>query len=246
MNRILLLFLLLFFNTVFSQTILKGRVVSENSNTEGIIIVNLNEFKSTQTEKDGFFRILAKPSDTLLFSGMQIKGIKIALKKADFQEDLFLVKLKQKVNQLDEVVIKDYDEVAMGIIAKPIKVLTPAERRLKTAGDFKPIHLVGILGGSLAFDPILNAISGRTSMLKKELVVEKKEKLQKKLSYLYEDEFYTETLKIPLEYIKGFQIYVLDDEKLVASLKAKNITMTTFLLTSLAKKFNSLIENEEK
>ena len=34
------------------------------------------------------------------------------------------------------------------------------------AGDFKPIHLLNLLGGSLPLNPILNAISGRTKELK--------------------------------------------------------------------------------
>ncbi|WP_411377452.1 hypothetical protein ACLHWS_08560 [Flavobacterium psychrophilum] len=61
-----------------------------------------------------------------------------------------------------------------------------------------------------------------------------------KLSVLFEENFYTETLKIPAEYIKGFQIYVIDDERLIASVKSKNKTMTTFLLGELAEKYKQI------
>ena len=63
----------------------------------------------------------------------------------------------------------------MGIIPYGQKKYTPAERKLKTAGDFKPIHLLGLLGGAFALDPIINKINGRTKKLKKEIKVEGKE-----------------------------------------------------------------------
>lgn len=43
---------------------------------------------------------------------------------------------------------------------------TQMERRLYT-GDFKPIDLLGLLGGSVNVDAILNSINGRTAMTKK-------------------------------------------------------------------------------
>jgi len=49
-------------------------------------------------------------------------------------------------------------------------------------------------------------MSGRITMLKKEIVVEKKEKLLLKLDGYYEDKFYTDVLKIPQDHIKGFSI----------------------------------------
>lgn len=243
------LLLLLFFicQTAFSQTLLKGKVISDAPNLDGIHVINLSGKKNTVTEKGGFFSILAKANDTLLFSGTQIKGIQVTLKEVDFSENLFFIKLKQHVRMLEEVYIKNYPEinaVSLGIIPKGTKSYTPAQRRLRTAGDFKPIHLLGLLGGSLAVDPILNAISGRTAMLKKELEVENKEKLQAKIESLYDTAFFTETLKIPAEYVKGFEMYAIDNEKLIESIKAKNKTMTTFLLGELAEKYKQLIASK--
>ena len=243
------LLLLLFFicQTAFSQTLLKGKVISDAPNLDGIHVINISGKKNTVTEKGGFFSILAKANDTLLFSGTQIKGIQVTLKEVDFSENLFFIKLKQHVRMLEEVYIKNYPEinaVSLGIIPKGTKSYTPAQRRLRTAGDFKPIHLLGLLGGSLAVDPILNAISGRTAMLKKELEVENKEKLQAKIESLYDTAFFTETLKIPAEYVKGFEMYAIDNEKLIESIKAKNKTMTTFLLGELAEKYKQLIASK--
>jgi hypothetical protein len=248
-NSVLIIILFFFIQSGFSQTLLKGKVISETLNLDGIQIINLTNQKSTSTEESGLFSILAKPTDTLLFSGMQIKGLQIVLKTSDFSENLFFVRLQLKVNQLDEVVVKNYPKInaiSLGIIPKNTKSYTPAQRRLKTAGDFKPIHLLGLLGGSLPVDPILNKISGRTAMLKKELAVEKKEFFLDKLSNMYEDAFFIENLKIPSDYVKGFKLFAIEDEELVASLKSKNRTMTAFLLSQLSLKYNDLLKNEEK
>lgn len=246
-SNLLVILLFFIFQTVFSQTFLKGKIISDAPNLDGIHVINLSGKKNTVTEKGGFFSILAKANDTLLFSGTQIKGIQVTLKEVDFSENLFFIKLKQHVRMLDEVYIKNYPEinaVSLGIIPKGTKSYTPAQRRLRTAGDFKSTDLLKIVAGGMEVDPILNAISGRTAMLKKELEVEKKEQLQAKIESLYDTAFFTGTLKIPSEYVKGFEMYVIDDEKLIESIKTKNKTMATFLLGELAEKYKLLIVSE--
>ncbi len=244
------LLLLLFFicQTAFSQTLLKGKVISDAPNLDGIHVINLSGKKNTVTEKGGFFSILAKANDTLLFSGTQIKGIQVTLKEVDFSENLFFIKLKQHVRMLEEVYIKNYPEinaVSLGIIPKGTKSYTPAQRRLRTAtAPFINLDAGGMAGGSIGVDPLINAISGRTAMLKKELEVEKKERLQTRIESLYDTAFFTETLKIPAEYVKGFEMYAIDNEKLIESIKAKNKTMTTFLLGELAEKYKQLIASK--
>ena len=244
MKQILpLLFTVLFFQSVFSQTLLKGKVISDASNLDGIHVINLTNEKSTMTEKGGFFSILAKANDTLMFSGMQIKGLQIILKQSDFSESLFFMRLKQQITMLDEVYIKDYSEInafSLGIIPFGTKTYSPAQRRLRTAGKFEWYSPLLIPVGGMSVDGLINKISGRTAMLKKELEVEKKETLQAKIYNLYDDDFFVKTLKIPAEYVKGFQIYVIDDPRLIASIKAKNKTMTTFLLGELAEKYKQM------
>lgn len=237
--------LFLFFQNGFSQTLLKGKVISDAPSLDGIHVINLTNEKTTITEKGGFFSILAKPTDTLMFSGMQVKGMQIILKELDFSDNLFFMKLKQQIKMLEEVYIKSYSEinaVSLGIIPKGTKSYTPAQRRLRTAtAPFIDLNAGGMAGGSIGVDPLINWISGRTAMLKKELEVENKERLQAKLSNLYEDIYFIETLKISLEYVKGFKIFAVDDQRLIESLKSKNITMTTFLLGELAEKYKLVI-----
>ncbi len=240
-NSVLIIILFFLFQSGFSQTLLKGKVISEASNIDGIHVINLTNKKNTATEKGGFFSILAKPTDTLLVSGMQIKGVQLVLKSSDFLESLFFVRLQPQINQLDEVIVKNYSEinaVSLGIIPKGTRTYTPAQRRLKVAAKPDVSFNAGMMaGGSVGLDPLINLISGRTAMLKKELKVEEKERLLVRLSNLYKETYFIDDLKIPAEYIKGFQIYVLDNERLINAIKAKNTTLTSFLLGELAERY---------
>ena len=243
-----LLFLTNFLNAQESKTtVLNGKVVANYTDLEGIYILNLKTDFSTSSLKNGYFTINASVGDTLLFSAVQFKGIKIALTKDDFEKTLFLVKMESLIRELDEVRINEYkniNAISLGIISKNVKRYTPAERKLRAAGDFKAIDLIKIIGGGIDVDAIINKISGRTALLKKELIIERKELLLDKLDNLFEDNYYTETLKIPSEYIKGFKYYIVEDEKFVATIKDKNKTMATFILVDLAVKYNEIISKK--
>ena len=236
---------ILFFGTLFFCQAqiqnLKGKIISEYNDLQGISIENLSQKKSYFTEKQGYFLVPAKIGDTLLFSAVQFKGIKVVLKKENFNQDLFFVNLEVMTNYLKEVVVtKEKNGYEMGVLSKKAKEFTPAERKLFTAGDFKPIQLLGLLGGSMPFDPILNAINGKTERLKKELKVEKKEIALQKINDLFEEDYFIKVLKIPDESIGGFLYYVVEDAEFLKALNSKNKTMAKFLLIGLASNYLDL------
>lgn len=218
---------------------LNGKVMSDYSELEGIYIINLTTEKATLTERGGYFSIMANPGDSLVFSAVQFKSLRVVLAERDFGKELFFVKIEPLVRILDEVKINEYKNInafSLGIISHPIKQATPAERKLYTAQSG---------GGILPVDPLLNWMSGRTKMLKKELEVEKKETLMDKVEGWYEEKYFIETLKIPVDYVKGFLFYIVEDAKFVEAMNAKNKTMATFLMNELAVKFNTML-NEKK
>ncbi len=229
-----------------SRIKLKGRTVFELSDLEGITIVNLKSQQAVVSDKFGYFTILAKVGDTLLFAEGQFKEVKIGLTQKDFEQEKYVVQMFPKVNQLREVIVKnDINAVSMGIISKGQKTYTPAERKLYTATDLNASANVGsMMGGSVSVDPLLNWISGRTKMLKKELEVEKKESYLRQLENWFTPDYFVNKLKIPTEYVKGFQYYSIENAPLVAVLKSKNKTMTTFLIGELALKYKEIIASE--
>jgi hypothetical protein len=252
-NNTLILFLLFLSQMTFCQTtgekLIHGKIIVASGNAEGVNIVNLVNEKSTVSDSNGDFFILAKAEDLLVFSSVNLEYYRKIIEVQDLKPAILIIKMTSKTTELKEVVVNEHPEinaVSLGISPKGVKKYTPAERKLKTAGDFKPIQLLGILGGSLPVDPILNAISGRTTMLKKELEVEKKEHLLAVFGALFDANYFTKTLKIPADYIKGFQYYCIEDKKFAEVLNTKNKTKIEFLIIPLAAKYNEIIacENE--
>lgn len=152
----------------------------------------------------------------------------------DLTQPVVTIRMIPKPNQLDEVVVikrSAPDDLIM--VHKDHKKFTPAERKLYTARS-GPV------------DIIVNALSGRTLLLKKELQIEFKERLLARVKTQYEDDFYIQTLKLPAAHIEGFQYFIIDDAEFVSALKAKNKTMMRFAIVRLASAYNEVIAAEKK
>ena len=217
------------------RTVLNGKINANTIDLEGVYVINLKTEKSAMTGKDGFFSIAAIPGDTLLFSAIQLKEVRIVLKQEDFQNEPFLVKMESNITQLREVIVKRYDNinaVSMGISSSGMLHRTQAERKLYTAK-------------STAGDALVNLMSGRTAMLKKEIVVEEKLSFMNQIDNMFNEDYFRNTLKIPLEYIKGFQYYIVENERFTTILKSKNKTQIEFAMVSLAEKYNEILSGEK-
>lgn len=247
--KVFLLLLLSFlsqlgFGQSFGEKVFHGKIVAASANVGGVMVVNLVNEKSTVSDSKGEFYILAKAEDLLVFSSSNLEIHRKLIEEEDLKLEFLTIKMFDKINQLNEVVVNKHPEinaVSMGIVPDKVKHLTQMERKLYTAGDFKPIHLLGLLGGSLEVDPILNAINGRTKSIKKMIEVEKKSSLLNQIEFLFEEEYYIKKLYIPKEYIKGFQYYCVKDEKNSSILKSKNKMNIEFLMAKLAFEYNEII-----
>jgi hypothetical protein len=117
---------------------LKGKINGDTFNLYGVYVINLTTKKAVLADTEGYFVLHGVAGDTLSFSGVQYISRRIVLTSQDFEKGFFFVKMESIMNQLDEVVIRRYDNinaVSLGVIS--------AERKLRTAGDFKPIMLLG-------------------------------------------------------------------------------------------------------
>lgn len=250
-SRILSVVLFLIFQISFGQTVLEkrlhGKIRADFAAVNGINVLNLISGKTVFTDLDGDFFIAAKAGDVLVFSAVNFEGYSKTLEPEDFDLEVLTIQMVLKVTELKEVIVNKHPEINaknLGIIPKNQKTPSPAERRLQTAGDFKPIMLLNLLGGSMPLDPLINKISGRTKRLKKLVVLERKEQYIELISRLYEKEFFTGKLGIPVEYVKGFKYYVVEDEMFLKVLESKNEERTSFLITALAQDYKALLVNE--
>lgn len=228
------------------RTMVNGKIISNTNDLEGVYVVNAQTEVMVTTTADGTFSIMAKPGDTLVFSSIQFKEKRVLLTSENFTDLSFTVKLNLVMHQLQEVIVKRYDNInaeALGIVPSNQKAYTEAERKLRTATDLDA-HLG--LGGSISLDPILNVFSGRSAMLKKEVAVEKKEFFMKLLENMFSMDHFVNRLKIPNEYVKGFEYYAVENDKFTNILSSKNKTSTEFLLAELAVKYKEILAVENK
>ena len=229
--------------------LIRGTVSARMYLLDDVYVVNLSNEKTVITDVDGQFQIHAKVGDSLMFSKFQFQRIKVKLTQEDFNTtEGFQIKMYQITNQLNEVVIRRYDHinaVDLGIIAANTPHYTPAERRLKAASGIDiNSNSDGTAGGNLGVDPLINLISGRTAMLKKELEIEKKEMYIKKLSKLFPDDFLIHKLKIPVIYTKGFLYYAVENKSFVGVMDREIQSQTEFFITQLAEKYKVLIAED--
>lgn len=215
---------------------IRGKITSDSVAVDRINIVNVSTDKATVSDVNGFFTIPVKEGDVLVFTAVNLESTRRKINKQDVLQEVITVLMIPKSIILKEVVVNEsvISAESLGIIPYGQKKYTPAERKLYTATS----------GGGI--DGLLNTISGRKAMLKKEIVIEKKEQLLARIDVLFEDKYYTETLRIPSDYIKGFQYYCVDDADFANALRDKNKTLVMYLIVKLAENYNEIIILENK
>jgi predicted secreted protein len=238
-NVLHIILFLLFFQIGFAQKNtskeISGQIFEQSSNVEGVNIINNTTQVTTVSDASGIFTIVVKEGDVLVFSSVNLDPVKRRITAEDLNSTSIVIKMTAKEIELKEVIVNENANITaenLGIIPYGQKKYTAAERKVYTAN-------------STSVDKILNKISGRTAMLKKEVNVEKKEMLFTKMEYLFDENYYTERLKISQVDIKGFQLYCIDDAEFAVSLDTKNKTMSMFLITDLARKYLIILENEK-
>lgn len=209
-NRYFSLLILLFaFQVMWPQSVEISGKVESNLSLENIHVINKTAQVFTTTNKIGEFLITVKLNDTLIFSSIQHIPKQIIVNKSVITSRVITVKLEEQLNELDEVLvgkiltgdllsdIENADNDApinffdVGIPGYKGKPATQSERRLHEAGEFKPKMLLGLLGGGLPLNPILNGISGRTKQLKERVRLEANDELLRKIKVRLSKDFFS-------------------------------------------------------
>lgn len=108
-NKIVILVLCFFYQFSSGQVLtripLYGQAVNDSIKIENGVVFNVNSKTGTVINSKGFFTILAKVNDTLVFSSLAFKTKKIKLAQKDFSSSSLRVKLEILTKQLIEVVV---------------------------------------------------------------------------------------------------------------------------------------------
>jgi hypothetical protein len=173
-----------------------GKVISDD-NVENVHVLNKTSKHFTITNSEGKFKMNVKLKDTLTFISLQHIQKKVIINQGIIETKKLTVLLQERINELNEVVlgkiltgdlgsdVKTFEEEPqlnfydVGIPGYKGKPKTQSERRLNEATTG---------AGIVPLNPILNAISGRTKMLKKRIKLEAvDELLDRIISTLAED-----------------------------------------------------------
>lgn|SRR5690554_218004 len=236
--HIFAILMLLFVNSdIFSQEKkVMGKVVAKTRDLQGIHVKNISSDQSTLTDKGGYFTIIAQPNDTLIFTAIHLVGREKILTYADMNKSLVFVPMEYYDNIMDELVI-DRRITAEGLGLGGGRRMTQAQRRLHTATSS---------GGSgllvLPVDALVNAITGRTKMLKKALELEQENLMVQDILNKFPENYYSEHLQIPLHYHQAFGYFMAQDPLILTSYKKGKSSELGILYAEKAVEFLEILE----
>lgn len=196
---------------------LKGRIVEADAGIPNVHILNLSAERATITNAEGYFSMDTRVGDTVLISAIRYSRKTLVVTSQMLEAAELRIEMDPFVNQLQEVVVRPYnlsgklDEDLMNLdVEEPVtaaslnlpnayaKKRTQAERQLIEART----------GGSgIPLNPILNAISGRTKMLKKRLARDQAYLQTQEVRARYADSLFVSDLKIPQIRIPDFMYF---------------------------------------
>ncbi len=239
MNKSITYILLLFFlmlgtlNGFAQKKNILGKVVAKTRDLEGIYVKNTNLNTSALTQKGGYFSIEANPNDTLIFSAVHLIGREKVLSYADMNKSLVFVPMEYAETLLDEIII-DRRVTTESLGLGGARKLTPAQRRLHRATSSN--------GGIIPVDAIVNAISGRTKMLKKAVELDEEYLFVNQLLNKFPIEFYLDKLKIPEQYYMAFGYFLAQDPIIITSYQTVDITQLNLMYTEKATEFLEIVK----
>lgn len=202
----------------------------------GVTIQNLTTERATITDFEGHFSVRVRVGDTLVFSAVQFKRKVVIVTDALINSPFVQIPMEEFVNELREVTVqpfglsgdiendltglqleKDVSAEALGLPNADVRIITQSERKLQEAS--KGMYT---LRAPLAvnINPIINAITGRTKMLKNRVAVDKKYARTNAVQESIVDSLFLNELKIPKKRVPDFMYFCEVDEEfqgLVAS-----------------------------
>lgn len=217
-NNLILCFLVISGVSFSQEKMIHGKIVDEGNFVGGINLVNLVNEKSAVTDANGEFYILAKAEDMLIFSAINIEYKRKIIEEEDLKKDILIIQVTSKATQLEEVVVTKYSNITaykLGIVSREPREFTVGERRMLS-------HV------------------GSKAERKARVEHEKKERLIQKLDKFFDEEYFTEKLKIEKEYVLDFKCYCCEQADFIAIINTNIKADITSGIIQLAEKYNSL------
>ena len=155
--------------------------------------------------------------DTLLISGIRYQRKTLLISRKMMESVMLEIPMQPFVNELDEVVLWPYNlsgnldqDLSNVPVEEPVTAhslgLPNANARIRTQTERKLFEATSG-SGLIPLNPILNALSGRTKMLKKRLARDRAYQQTLEVRALYPDSLFTGELGIPQVRIPDFMYF---------------------------------------
>ncbi|MEO1013500.1 MAG: carboxypeptidase-like regulatory domain-containing protein [Bacteroidota bacterium] len=196
-----------------TSTTISGRVFSDDGDVAATHVLNITAQRATISDDNGFFSISAKLNDTLVFSAVQFKKKQVVVTSQILESRFLKVPMEEVLTQLDEVVVRPYSlsgDVGLDLGAlKTDPVVTASSLGLPNANVRLPSKserelFAATANPIMSFDPLINALTGRTKMLKQQVKRDKTYQRTLRVREFYTDSLFTYDLGIPRERIDQF------------------------------------------
>ena len=222
---------------MFSQRLnLEGKVgTTEDIDLEGINIFNLSTSKGTVTDAKGGFRIAVALKDTLSISAIHIQETTLVIGEEQIKNKKIIINLSEKMNELSTVTLRrsltgyigsdaniiptvqTITATSIGLPNADLPQLSKTQRQLYTATS-GPV------------DALVNMLSGRTKMLKKQLEYQKTAALTLALLDKFPETYFIDALKIDKLKVYSFIFFCEDDPDYQTIMKQNSMEIIEFLV----------------
>tara|TARA_B100000902_G_scaffold148164_1_gene144971 strand:+ start:3112 stop:3834 length:723 start_codon:yes stop_codon:yes gene_type:complete len=228
--KIKILFLLFLFQFGYGQDrqLIQGKVIYRNINVVAANVINNTSQSTTITDDLGEFQIYAKEGDEIIFSSVQYIIRTVLITDEIIKNKRLTIQINERIRELDEVVItpdntdkfldlkeeefKGFDYVA----DKSTKIENPLTdtRQLRYGVDFVNI-----------FKLLKTIVDSKSEEEKQNMIA------SEVIPYLFEDDFFTESLLLASSQINDFLNYIDTRPNAVDVLLEKNqFLLIDFLL----------------
>lgn len=103
----------------------KGRIIVEKSDVEGIVVINKTSNSTTVTNQTGAFTLEVSLNDVIEVLALQYKNISFNVNEAVIRSKVLKIYLIEEINQLDEIIVTN--NKLTGNLAQDIKTNIPFE-----------------------------------------------------------------------------------------------------------------------
>lgn len=221
--KFFLFFLLCVFYKVSAQNeVIHGRVMSDSLPLAGVHIQNLQKEVFTTTNADGYFSIKAVVGNTLQLTHVGLQTTFRKIVKEDFQFSGIRIQMKPQVTELEGVEVSKYVKLTpqqLGILQHETLERTFNEKQLYASAG----------GGGAIIDALINAITGRTKMLKKMVINDQNMAVADYIRTNMSD-FLKKELKITDEDVLILAFFVMEKPEIHQVISQKNDGELKFLL----------------